>query len=149
MPPWSPHVCCRGNNRSCVSEASGAAFDPPRTLGRLDRCGKIAYARVENIGTGLAMKRREFITLLGGAAAVWPLAARAQQPERMPRIGVLSNLTEDDPEARARDAAFVQGLRQLDWIAGRNVQIEYRYAAADPARFRSFAAELAGLGPNV
>jgi putative ABC transport system substrate-binding protein len=67
----------------------------------------------------------------------------------MPRIGVLSNLTEDDPEARARDAAFVQGLRQLDWIAGRNVQIEYRYAAADPARFRSFAAELAGLGPNV
>jgi len=95
------------------------------------------------------MKRREFITLFGGAAAAWPLPARAQQPERMPRIGVLSNLTEDDPEARARDAAFVQGLRQLDWIAGRNVQIEYRYAAADPARFRSFAAELAGLGPNV
>jgi putative tryptophan/tyrosine transport system substrate-binding protein len=94
------------------------------------------------------MRRREFVSLLGGAAA-WPLAARAQQPERMPRIGVLSNLTEDDPEARARDAAFVQGLRQLDWIAGRNVQIEYRYAAADPARFRSFAAELAGLGPNV
>jgi putative tryptophan/tyrosine transport system substrate-binding protein len=95
------------------------------------------------------MKRREFITLFGGAAAAWPLPARAQQPERMPRIGVLSNLTEDDPEARARDAAFVQGLRQLDWIAGRNVQIEYRYAAADPARFRSFAAELAGFGPNV
>ena len=94
------------------------------------------------------MRRREFVSLLGGAAA-WPLAARGQQPERMPRIGVLSNLTEDDPEARARDAAFVQGLRQLDWIAGRNVQIEYRYAAADPARFRSFAAELAGLGPNV
>jgi putative ABC transport system substrate-binding protein len=93
--------------------------------------------------------RREFIGLLGGAAAVWPLAARAQQPERMPRIGVLSNLTEDDPEARARDAAFVQGLRLLNWIDGRNVQIEYRYAAADPARFRSFAAELAGLGPNV
>ena len=67
------------------------------------------------------MKRREFITLFGGAAAAWPLPARAQQPERMPRIGVLSNLTEDDPEARARDAAFVQGLRQLDWIAGRRV----------------------------
>src|SRR4029450_10125361 len=95
------------------------------------------------------MRRREFITLLGGAAAACPLAARAQQPERMPRIGVLSNLTEDDPEARARDAAFVQGLRLLNWIDGRNVQIEYRYAAADPARFRSFAAELAGLGPNV
>src|SRR4029450_234866 len=95
------------------------------------------------------MRRREFITLLGGAAAACPLAALAQQPERMPRIGVLSNLTEDDPEARARDAAFVQGLRQLDWMGGRNVQIEYRYAAADPARFRSFAAELAGLRPNV
>jgi putative ABC transport system substrate-binding protein len=95
------------------------------------------------------IRRRDFITLLGGAAAAWPLAARAQQPERMPRIGVLSNLTEDDPEARARDAAFVQGLRLLNWIDGRNVQIEYRYAAADPARFRSFAAELAGLGPNV
>jgi hypothetical protein len=95
------------------------------------------------------MGRREFVAFLGSAAAAWPLAALAQQPERMPRIGVLSNLTEDDPEARARDAAFVQGLRQLDWIDGRNVQIEYRYAAADPARFRSFAAELAGLRPNV
>src|SRR5262245_54476208 len=95
------------------------------------------------------MRRREFITLLGGAAAAWPVVARAQQSERMPRIGVLSNLAEDDPEGRVRDAAFVQGLRQLNWIDGRNVQIEYRYAAADPARFRSFAAELAGLGLNV
>jgi hypothetical protein len=64
------------------------------------------------------MKRREFITLLGGAAVAWPLAARAQQPERMPRIGVLSNLTEDDPEARARDAAFVQGLQERGWTDG-------------------------------
>jgi putative tryptophan/tyrosine transport system substrate-binding protein len=93
------------------------------------------------------MKRRTFITVLGGAAA-WPIAARAQQ-ERIPRIGVLSNLSENDPEARARDAAFVQGLQRLGWTNGRNVQIEYRYAAADPARFRSFAGELVALAPNV
>jgi hypothetical protein len=68
------------------------------------------------------MSRREFIALLGSAAVAWPLAARAQQAERMRRIGVLSNLTEDDPESASPDAAFVQGLRQLNWIDGRNVQ---------------------------
>jgi putative ABC transport system substrate-binding protein len=94
------------------------------------------------------MKRRAFITMLGAAAA-WPAVARAQQPERMPRIGVLSNLTEDDAEARARDEAFVQGLQQLGWIDGRNVRIDYRYAAADPARFRRFAGELVALAPDV
>src|SRR5262245_33849615 len=94
------------------------------------------------------IRRREFITLIGGAAA-WPLAARAQQPERMPRIAVLSNLTEDDPEARARDAAFLQGLQQLGWVDGRNVRIDYRYAAADPSRFRRFAGELVALAPDV
>ena len=66
------------------------------------------------------MRRREFITLLGGAAAAWPLAARAQQPERIRRIGVLMNLTADDPEASARVTAFAQGLQQLGWIDGRN-----------------------------
>src|SRR5437868_2318204 len=98
------------------------------------------------------MRRREFITLLGGAAASsvsWPLVARAQQPERMPRIGVLSNLSQDDPEAPARDAAFVQGLQQLGWIDGRNVRIDYRYAEADPAQFRRFAGELVALAPDV
>jgi putative ABC transport system substrate-binding protein len=95
------------------------------------------------------MRRREFVTLLGGAAAAWPLAARAQQPERMLRIAVLSNLTEDDPEARARDAAFVQGLQHLGWVDGRNVRIDYRYAAADPPRFRRYAGELVALAPDV
>ena len=72
------------------------------------------------------MKRREFITLLGGAAAAWPLAARAQQPERMQRIGVLAGVGETDPELLARKAAFLQALRQLGWIDGRNAQIDYR-----------------------
>ena len=70
------------------------------------------------------MRRRDFVTLLGGAAA-WPLTARAQQPERMRRIGVLMNLAADDPEAPARLMAFAQGLQQLGWTDGRNVRIEH------------------------
>jgi putative tryptophan/tyrosine transport system substrate-binding protein len=77
------------------------------------------------------MKRRTFITLLGGAAAAWPLAARAQQPERMRRVGVLMNLAEGDPEGEARSAAFLQALQQLGWSDGRNVRIDYRWAAGD------------------
>ena len=80
------------------------------------------------------MKRREFITLLGGAAAAWPLAARAQQPERMRRIGTLMRVRADDPEWQVRNAAFLQGLRQLGWIEGRNVRIDYRWAAGDAER---------------
>jgi putative ABC transport system substrate-binding protein len=77
------------------------------------------------------MRRREFITLLGGAAA-WPLAARAQQPEQMRRIGVLTNLVADDPEAQARVGAFLQGLQELGWAVGRNMRIEYRWGGAMP-----------------
>ena len=73
------------------------------------------------------MKRREFITLLGGAAAAWPLAARAQQPERMRRIGVLMGAIADGPEGQARIAAFQQGLQQLGWTDGRNVRIDIRW----------------------
>jgi putative ABC transport system substrate-binding protein len=95
------------------------------------------------------MKRRSFITLLGGAAA-WPLVARAQQPdERMRRIGALSSLAADDPEARARYAAFLHGLQEWGWTIGRNVQIGYRWGAADPDRFRKYAAELVALTPDV
>ena len=84
------------------------------------------------------MKRREFITLLGGAAAAWPLAARAQQAERMRRIGVLMSLAADDPEAQARIAAFLQGLQQLGWTDGRNVRIDYSLGAqAMPTAFAS------------
>jgi len=92
--------------------------------------------------------RREFITLLGGAAA-WPLAARAQQRERMRRIGVLMSLAADSSEAARRLTAFVQALQQLGWTDGRNVQIEYRWGAGDPERIRKNAAELIALAPDV
>ena len=95
------------------------------------------------------MKRREFITLLGGAAAAWPLAARAQQPERMRRIGVLMSLAADDPEGQARVAAFLQGLQQLGWTDGRNVRIDTRWGAGDADRSRKYAAELVALAPDV
>jgi putative ABC transport system substrate-binding protein len=95
------------------------------------------------------MRRREFITLLGSAAAAWPLAARAQQAERMRRIGVLINLTADDPEGRARLAAFLEGLRELGWTDGRNIQIETRFGGGDVGRIRAYAAELVALAPDV
>jgi putative ABC transport system substrate-binding protein len=94
------------------------------------------------------MKRRAFITLLGGAAA-WPLAARAQQPERMRGIGVLMPLGADDPEAQARIAAFSQALEQLGWTEGRNLRIDIRWGAGDADRVRKDATELAALAPNV
>ena len=94
------------------------------------------------------MQRREFITVLGGAAA-WPLVAHAQQPERMRRIGVLTNLPADDPEGKARLGAFLQGLQQLGWTDGRNVRIDTRWALGDADRTRKYAAELVGLAPDV
>ena len=95
------------------------------------------------------IRRREFVTLLGGAAAVWPLAARAQQSERVRRVGVLMPLAADDPQSLRRLTAFVQGLQQLGWTDGRNVRIDVRWAAGDPDRFRRYAAELVGLAPDV
>ena len=95
------------------------------------------------------MKRRYFITLLGGAAAAWPLVARAQQGERVRRIGVLMNLAADDQESLTRVTAFVQGLQQLGWTDGRNVRIDTRWAAGDAGRFRRYAAELVALTPDV
>ena len=94
------------------------------------------------------MRRRDFITLLGGAAA-WPLAARAQQPAQLRRIGVLMPFAEDDPVGQARVAAFVQGLQQLGWTDGRNVRIDYRWSAGDADRIRKLAMELIALGPDV
>jgi putative ABC transport system substrate-binding protein len=94
------------------------------------------------------MKRREFITLLGGAAA-WPLAARAQQGDRVRRIGVLMSLAADDPESQARVTAFRQGLQGLGWTDSRNVLIEYRWSAVDVDRARKQAAELITLAPDV
>ena len=95
------------------------------------------------------IKRREFITLVGGAAAAWPLASRAQHPDRMRRIGVLMNLAADDAEGQARIAAFVQALQRLGWSDGRNVRIDYRWAAGDAGRFHRYAEELLALTPDV
>src|SRR5215475_797658 len=95
------------------------------------------------------MRRREFITLIGGAAASWPLAARAQQPARMRRIGVLMSFAEDDPHAKFLLAALTEGLQQLDWTGGRNVKIDVRWGAADAVRSRRYAAELVALAPDV
>jgi putative tryptophan/tyrosine transport system substrate-binding protein len=93
--------------------------------------------------------RRDFITLLGGAAvAVWPLGTRAQQ-ERMRRIGVLTPFTADDAEGHARLTAFAQGLQQLGWTVGQNIRIDYRWGDGKPDTMRKFADELVSLAPDV
>ena len=88
------------------------------------------------------MKRRKFITLLGGAAVGWPLAARAQQAERVRRIGVLMHLAADDPDGQSRVAAFLQGLQEAGWAVGRNVNVDVRWAAGEADRYRRYATEI-------
>jgi putative ABC transport system substrate-binding protein len=95
------------------------------------------------------VKRRAFITLLGGAAAAWPLRAGAQRREKMRRIGVLMNLAADDAEGQARLAAFLQGLQEAGWAVGRNVRVDLRWGAGDADRIRKQAAELVALAPDV
>ena len=95
------------------------------------------------------MKRRAFITLLGGAAAAWPLAARAQQPERMRRVGVLLPAAADDSEFQTWVGAFLQALALLGWSIGRNLRIDTRWATANAETIRSHAAELSALVPDV
>jgi ABC-type uncharacterized transport system substrate-binding protein len=95
------------------------------------------------------MRRRDFITLFGGAAAAWPLAARAQQPERMRRIGVLMSVAADGPEGQVRLAAFLNRLQQLGWTDGRNVRIDLRWGAGDADLSRKYAAELVELSPDI
>ena len=93
--------------------------------------------------------RREVITLLGGAAAAWPLAARAQQPERIRRIGALMSLDADDPEDQLRRTAFQQALQELGWVEGRNIWIDYRWWGGEPARARAMAKQLIELHPEL
>src|SRR5262249_27298629 len=96
------------------------------------------------------IQRRKFLaTLLGGGAAAWPLAAHAQQAERMRRIGVLMNTGADESESQARLAAFMQGLQELGWAVGRNMRVDYRWSAGDAARLRKDATELVALRPEV
>src|SRR5262249_62378783 len=93
--------------------------------------------------------RRQFITLLGGAATAWPLAARAQQGDRVRRIGVLMGMKADDPEGLARLAAFAQGLQQSGWTIGQNVRVDYRWRGSNADNMRKYAAELVALAPDV
>jgi putative ABC transport system substrate-binding protein len=95
------------------------------------------------------VKRREFITLLGGAAAAWPIAARAQQAERMRRIGVLMPRDESDPEAKRRLSVFTQALADLGWTDGRNVRMDVGWAGGDINQIRALAQQLVGLQPDI
>ena len=94
------------------------------------------------------MRRREFITLVGGAAAAWPLAARAQQREHR-RVGVVLGFTESDPEGEVQISTFRQELRTLGWIEGQNIRIDYRYPTDQPERIRALGAELLALSPDL
>ena len=127
-----------------MEEATGA----PSSLAdygpkRLRASGRDGAGLVSRAPSPLSMlfsrhtKRREFITLLGGAAAAWPLAARAQQPERMRRVGVLMSFASDGPEAQPRLLAFAQGLQELGWTVGRNLRIDTRWIAGDIDRART------------
>jgi putative tryptophan/tyrosine transport system substrate-binding protein len=100
-------------------------------------------------GGGAHMKGREFIKLASRIPLAWPIASRAQQPDRMRRIGVLLPFAENDPEAQDRLMAFRQGLEKVGWAEGRNLRIEHRFAAGSSERMRAFAKELVGLKPDM
>ena len=156
---------CRllGQERTSVGLAlkASVANDPQRTSARISCCRSEAGFQplskhsseplrclVRSLGAD--MRRREFIAMLGGAAAVaWPLTARAQQAERLRRVGVLSGGSAGDPEIRARTAAFVQGLAQLGWTDGRSMRIDYRWGEGNADDIRKHAAELVALAPDV
>src|SRR5262245_24994616 len=97
----------------------------------------------------VGMRRRELLRLFGGAAAVWPLAAWAQQSDRVRRVGVLTNLAADDPEGQVRFTAFAQALAKLGWTVGQNLRIEQRWAGGDAERIRRYAADLVTLNPDA
>jgi putative ABC transport system substrate-binding protein len=114
------------------------------------RCdAQLSIPNVLGVVLDLRARRREFISLLGGAAASWPLAARAQQSEAMRRIGILMSLAADDRQGQTRQATFVQSLRELGWTEGRNVRIETRWAAGNTANMHKYAAELLAFAPDV
>ena len=130
-----------------------SAFDPKRTWRRVRHpfhCDSLSRYDALSGASGAAMRRREFITLVGGAAATWPLFARAQQAERMRRIGVLIGFAESDPVAQAYSVAIRDGLHKLGWIEGGNIRIDIRWArAGDAEAMQRFAKELVALQPDV
>jgi len=110
---------------------------------------KVLRSKDDGRESGALMTRREFITLVGALMAACPIAARAQQPERMRRIGVLMASAVDDSESQARITGFLQSLQQLGWADGRNVRIDTRWAMTNPDDIRRHAAELVALAPDV
>ena len=158
IPSCAAHVCFRGQSghgflrRKCLlltqsghrPASYGAVAKPVRSLSKYS----FKPIRCCLLGFGMDMRRREFLGVLGGAAASWPFAVGAQQPERLRRIGVLMNLAENQ-QAQARISALRQALEQFGWTDHRNVQIEIRWAAGDADRYRKFAAELTALVPDV
>src|ERR1700680_41507 len=120
---------------------------PKATHGRF-RCANVNHWDASSSVRGY-MSRREFITLLGGAAVAWPLATRAQQPGRVRRIGALMAYTESDPEGQSRSRAFEQALKELGWADGENLRIDYRWPGEDVDQIRMFATELVGMAPDA
>src|SRR5215468_2477393 len=140
-----------GDRHSSFGCAASAAVQPSLSVKTAPSWrGIVPFTHLAREGRmTVTIGRRELLAALGGGAAAWPLAARAQQPERMRRIGVLMNLAADDPEGQARIVAFVQGLQESGWTDGHNVRIDIRWAADDAARFQRYAEELLVLAPDV
>src|SRR5262249_30652665 len=139
----------RAPARSRVVRGAGAYRPLIASLGRSRPFGQTDTLGNRPMASCFLYRRREFISLIGGAVAAWPLAARAQRAERMRRIGVLLPATADDPQRQVWFGAFLQGLAQSDWIIDRNVQIDTRWATANVDAVRRQAAELAALAPDV
>src|SRR5262245_66415545 len=112
-------------------------------------CARSGIVTSLSLGIGGPMRRREFITFLGSAAAGWPILARAQQPRGFRRIGVFMDLAEDDPEGQARITLLKRGLQDLGWREGQNLLIEYRWAGGEASRMKLLAAELVNIAPEV
>ena len=136
-----------------------SAFDPKRTSARISYCSGEASFRLYQsnrlnptmsvLRLGENMRRREFHRGSGWCGGGVPLAAHAQQPPRMPRIGVLTPFKADDTEGKARLTAFAQGLQQLGWTVGQNIRVDYRWGDGKPATMRNFANELVSLVPDA
>src|SRR5262249_39965943 len=150
--PTGRRLCGQGAQGRAASRSTGGATNQVRignqSQGRKGAGSRRAANAARHRRRGYRVRRRDFITLLGGAAS-WPLAARAQQGERMRRIGMLAAIAADEPEAQARNASFLQGLGELGWTVGRNVRIDYRWSADNADDIRRYATELVALVPDV
>src|SRR5437660_11323996 len=154
---FAPCFAANRTTAGTLSRAPALLVTPRRTKAELKSRSAAAVSSPTEVcypfgrkhGRHWAVQRREFITLLGGAAAAWPLTARAQQPGRMRRIGVLTGFGKDDPESQRRVTAFLRGLQELGWWDGRNVRVDFRWGTGDYNRIRTYAKELVSLNPDA